>query len=298
MPIKLDCPRCKTLLAVPRKKIGSYVHCPHCSGRFWVPKPEEPGTAATPPPGVNDGAQPGPASRATPPDGMPGREDRPSTQERPVHGFWHSAPAVPGAPAVGTPSPGGNGSAEPPSHPPPLGRSTSPLPPPRKVARFISAETADSAIKLAEDGKLPELRLKEPGRTDVEPKSDRAVHPLLLLLLLCMSVVTSTVLVFIDFEPQRTAGRQRAEQARAVIQEQYFANLDSGEPLALFEVYLREAQRAHSAGDTDAERERYRQVLKMLRVERGRFERGLTGSRARDRELEDQIAVILSQLQD
>jgi hypothetical protein len=38
MAIQLDCPRCKKPLSVPRKKIGRYVNCPRCGGRFWVPE--------------------------------------------------------------------------------------------------------------------------------------------------------------------------------------------------------------------------------------------------------------------
>jgi|GEM_PF-2462006 len=38
MAIKLPCPRCKKPLAVPNKKAGTYVNCPLCNGRLWVPK--------------------------------------------------------------------------------------------------------------------------------------------------------------------------------------------------------------------------------------------------------------------
>jgi len=40
MPIRLECPRCKRPLAIPTKKAGSYVNCPSCKGRFWVPADE------------------------------------------------------------------------------------------------------------------------------------------------------------------------------------------------------------------------------------------------------------------
>ncbi len=59
MAIKLPCPRCKKPLAVPNKKAGSYVNCPLCNGRLWVPKDSQADaahldevvatTAATPP---------------------------------------------------------------------------------------------------------------------------------------------------------------------------------------------------------------------------------------------------------
>ncbi|NUQ65995.1 MAG: hypothetical protein HUU20_26335 [Pirellulales bacterium] len=164
------------------------------------------------------------------------------------------------------------------------------------MARFITAESTESTLKLAEDGKLPELRLKEPGREEAEEKTERSANPLLLLLLLCTSVIMSTVLVFIDFDPQDATRVELADRARAVIEEQYFANLDPNQPLAPYQVDLREAQRAHSVGDRETEAQQYRKVLAMLRAERGKFERGLTGSLTRDKELQRQITIILSQL--
>ncbi|NLY00289.1 MAG: hypothetical protein GXY83_29685 [Rhodopirellula sp.] len=260
MPIKLDCPRCKTPLAVPNKKAGGYANCPHCKGRFWVPKPD---------------AVPATQSAAT----------------------GDSEPARPASPVAAAPSTGQTG----PSY------STPPVPqalanvqppaaaPPRRVARFITADTTDSTFKLAEDGKLPELRLKEPGREEADQKSERSTNPLLLLVLLCMSVVMSTVLVLVDFEPQDAAQRERTDRARTVIEEQFFANLDPSQPLAPYQVCLREAARAHSIGDRETEKQRYREVLAMLRAERGKFERGLTGSPLRDEQLEQQISTVLSQ---
>ena len=50
MSIKLDCPRCKTLLQVPNKLAGGYVNCPHCKGRLWVSK--DAAVEKTPPYGV------------------------------------------------------------------------------------------------------------------------------------------------------------------------------------------------------------------------------------------------------
>ena len=283
MPIKLDCPRCKKPLAVPSKKIGSYVNCPHCAGRFWVSKPDAPENQPLPVP--QNGL-----SRATPPpaaNGSGARQAPPPADGSPAYQFWQTAPATADAPAEG---------AMQPAFAPPPAPSAGPLPPPRRVARFISAETADSPLKLAEDGKLPELHLSEPGQKAAQEKSGHSVHPLLLLVLLFTSMVMSTALVFIDFEPQDTGGRQRAERARAVIEEQFFAHLDPGQPLEPYQLRLREAQRAHSVGDMQTERQRYREVLQMLRAERGKFDRGLTGSRGRDEELEKQIAIVLSEL--
>lgn len=295
MPIKLDCPRCKKPLAVPSKKIGSYVNCPHCTGRFWVPDPDAPENLPLPAPGQ------GSPSRATPPPAPNGSGARspqapapPPVYHGPAYEFWRNTPAVVDVPAVHSPA-NPDGLMQPAFAPPPA-PPAGPLPPPRRVARFISAETADSPLKLAEDGKLPELHLKEPGQREPQEKSGRSVHPLLLLVLLCTSMVLSTALVFIDFEPQDASGRQRAERARSVIQEEFFANLDPAQPLEPYQLLLREAQRAHSVGDIRTERQRYQEVLRLLRAERGKFDRGLTGSRGRDEELEEQIAIVLSEL--
>ena len=51
---------------------------------------------------------------------------------------------------------------------------------------------------------------------------------------------------------------------------------------------------AHSRGDEKAEEKEYRKVLDMLRAERGKHQRGLTGSLDDDKELETCIRTILS----
>ena len=48
MPIKIECPRCRTRLQIPSRLAGGYVNCPQCKGRVWVDKVREP--AAPPPP--------------------------------------------------------------------------------------------------------------------------------------------------------------------------------------------------------------------------------------------------------
>jgi len=88
---------------------------------------------------------------------------------------------------------------------------------------------------------------------------------------------------------------QQKKHARQTIEDTYFGsgNLDNKD-LAPYQALLREAQRAHARGDVKTEREHYRKVLDMLREERGTHEKGLTGSRSRDKDLEEAISVLLS----
>ena len=82
--------------------------------------------------------------------------------------------------------------AQPPGQPP--------LPPVsgRKVARFISAETAQSILKPAAYGRLPDLQLSEGQQQDAAESRSRSIHPLVLFGLLTLSVVISVVLALVD----------------------------------------------------------------------------------------------------
>lgn len=262
MPLKLDCPRCKRSLAIPAKRAGTYVICPQCQGRFWVP--EETGKDAT------GGAGPQialpPTHSATPSSTVPATIPAPSAGNG--AGAMRQLPAAPAAPLA--PLPAGQ---------------------PRKVARFIAAEAAESTLKLADDGKLPDLHLREPGDAAKE-SGPKGMNPLMLYGLLGLSVVASLVLLMVPTEPaEATLGRVK-DQARQVLETEYFADMDRV-PRQPYQVLLREAQAAHSRGDGKRERELYRQVLEMVRAERRRFDRGLTGSPARDGRLEQQITILL-----
>ncbi len=79
-----------------------------------------------------------------------------------------------------------------------------------------------------------------------------------------------------------------------MIEREYFSHLDPNEPLVAYQLLLREAQRAYTRGDKQAERDAYRSVLRLLRAERGRFE-GLTGSPKSDEDLENHITIILQE---
>jgi hypothetical protein len=160
------------------------------------------------------------------------------------------------------------------------------------VARFITAEAAQSTLNLAPDGKLPELHLQETGQARAKDEKGTTVHPLVLLALLSLSVVACIVLVLIEPEASSSSDSAAKQNARRVIADHYFANRDAPGPKEPYQVLLREAQRAYARGDYQEERRLYRQVLQLLRAERSEFE-SVTGTLAGDQELERQINVLL-----
>jgi uncharacterized protein YbaR (Trm112 family) len=276
MAVKTDCPRCKAHLQVPNKLAGGYINCPQCKGRLWVAKDAP--TDATPADaiGVRSGdsaAEPVGAS-AMPPPGPPGSP--------PVRSPSGTALAPPRKP--------GNGPLKTPAKPAPP-----PAPVQKKVARLITAEAADSTLRLAADGKLPELALEESGNEKQEAKS-KAVNPLVMFIALGVSIVLSAVLVLAPTGPSNAARAKQRAAMRQKIEDQYFGS-DSIEnkDVEPYQVLLRDAQRAYTRGDYRAAQRNYRRVLEMLREERGNLERGLTGSRTRDKELEEALSVLVSE---
>jgi len=256
MPIRLNCPRCKTPLQVPSKKAGGYVNCPHCKGRLWVSKDA--------------------AAEATPsaPMAEPPLKSAPAAVEF----------APPSAKASESSTPGG---AKPEPPPPPVPR--------KNVARFITTETADSTLRLAADGKLPELQLEEGQDKQKQNEKSSSLNPLALFGILSISVGVSIMLALFGPEPRADSrGSDKAYQ-RYLIEKSYFGsgNIDESD-LKPYQLLLREAQMAHTRADLKTERECYRRVLDMLRAERGPDRKGLTGSRERDKKLEESISILLS----
>ncbi|MBN2024810.1 MAG: hypothetical protein JW809_18670 [Pirellulales bacterium] len=230
MSIKVECPRCRKALAVPNRKAGSYVNCPECQGRFWVPEsapaepaPARPGAAAPPPA----------ATRATPP---------PSTT-KPLPPKPAPPDAPPGKPAA----------------PPPARDAAA-----RKTARLIASDAAAPTIELAADGKMPELQLRETDKGPDRQAKQSSMHPMTLVLLLIGSVLASILLVTWDVPGGDTG--QLKEQAREEIRQKFFFSPDG--KLQPYQEWLREAQRAASRGDRVAERRLYLRVLDALRAER------------------------------
>ncbi|MCS7305859.1 MAG: hypothetical protein NZ602_12235 [Thermoguttaceae bacterium] len=163
----------------------------------------------------------------------------------------------------------------------------------RKVARFIATQAAQSTMPLGADGKLPELRLKETPEDQAPDQQSRSFNPFLLLVVVCLSLGLSVVLIFLDVSPGNPSLEQKRQKAREIIDAEYTASPENKEP-ERYQQYLREALIAHFHGDYRKERQYYQKVLDMLRAERLDPARGLTGSPARDRRLEEQLTILLS----
>jgi len=170
-------------------------------------------------------------------------------------------------------------------------------PPARRTARLITAEAAQSPLTLAADGKLPELHLQESESKKAE-KGASALNPLVLLGLLVFSVGLSIAMVLMDSggpAPKRVEERARARQFLETEGYLGTGTLDRGKALEPYQNELREARSEYVRGNYRAERKRYQKVLDMLRANRSGAERGLTGSRKRDKDLEEQLLILLSE---
>lgn len=201
----------------------------------------------------------------------------------------------------------------------PSAASTPPTPakpwdaaPGRKTARFISAEAAQSTLKIAEDGQLPELQLQEGRKKEKADAETATVNPLVLFGVIALSVVLSIFLVLYDPGSEDAAARQKKQQARERIELEFFADQahyvdpENAPPLKLYQRLLREAQRAYRRGDHASQRNMYRKVMDLLRAEQGtaaagtdRFGRGkfkgVTGSPERDDDLKDLLSTLLNE---
>src|SRR5262249_8240374 len=114
------------------------------------------------------------------------------------------------------------------------------------------------------------------------------------LWLACMAVVGSTVVsVFLllgDLPGQKSVESRHAEARQQVTP--YFGT--DAIALAPYQVLLREAQQAHSRGDRATERQRYRQVLALLRAERRSKYESVTGTPRSDEQLAECLSTLLS----
>lgn len=159
---------------------------------------------------------------------------------------------------------------------------------PAVVPRFIAADPSVPSVQLAQDGKLPGLALVEAQARAKRPvEGEQKSRPVLLTVALAVSMLLSVWLSLTDFSGTGDAADQAAE-ARRTIAGFY---KDDGHALEPYQLLLREAQRANSRGDLAGERQYYRQVLKLLRVEHRTT--SLTPTQQGDQELEDAIATVL-----
>jgi hypothetical protein len=288
MPFNLTCPTCKQTLIVPSKRAGTYATCPSCKGRLWVPVG-----------GASNGA---PSGELRTPDPAVKSSD-PGSGSGNGQGGW-SPPLAAGSPLAGVrvaqaaPAAAGPVPPAPPAPPPPP--AVAPVPPlvtGRRTARFVSTAAPSTGIQPAADGKLPELQLEDASRTVEAKAKGKAVSPLVLFSILSLSVALSIAAVLIDFNAPSASRSQRKADVRRAIEAQYFplaAEHGAVKAPERYQLYLAEATRAYARGDRPTERRMYSRVLDLLRTERDKFQRGLTGSRERDKQLEALITVLLT----
>ena len=158
--------------------------------------------------------------------------------------------------------------------------------PTANVARFITDQIGDPLVKLGEDGHFPELQLieeldgKEASHAAQPPKNS---SPVLLIAAFCCSVGLSLALLFVDIESFGSSGQKKAV-ARHVLSA-FYGN--GAAPLQPYQKALRAARNAASQGHTVLERQRYREVLELLRSE---DKNPITGLTSLDRGAQDQFA--------
>lgn len=120
------------------------------------------------------------------------------------------------------------------------------------------------------------------------------MNPLVMLVAISFSIVLSIILVFIDVASPPVSNLGKKAMMRQKIEDMYFGSRTLEEkPLESYQILLREAEQSRLRHDLSMERERYRKVLDMLRAERRNEERGLTGSRSKDRDLEEAVTTLL-----
>lgn len=312
MPVSVNCPQCGKELVAPNELIGKVASCPQCNTPFPIAggNGQNSQPAATPPPAATTAAffppiaaagtaaptpteprQPTPASaapRPTPasPTQLPSQEsyfppsqDHPPGQSKPAR-FKSVASAPPATNAA---------SAAP---------ATPAAPSPHRAAqpaRFVAAaQGSDTTIQLGQDGQLPTLVLDE-GQASPDAKADgQQSNPLLLVAVLCFSLLSSLVMLFVEFEAGRLPDEDK-RLARQALQQYYI----QGQPLLeAYQHELRRALQAHNKGDYATERRHYQNVVRLLLAENNDDLRGLTGQARADRppndeHLREQLSILL-----
>jgi len=176
-------------------------------------------------------------------------------------------------------------------------------PPTRRVAQFITADTAQSQLTLAADGKLPELHLSTDETGPRKKKSFAGGNSWGMVALVAGSLLMALVVLLIP-GPGSNDGpsSQSADQNRIRLQKIYFGS--EAVELRPYQVLLRRAQQAHDRGDRKAERQYYLEVMRMLRGENLHpLGRSLTGmitpandpNLPNDQDLERTLSALLSE---
>ncbi len=329
MAVRTQCPRCKQPLSVPNKLAGSYASCPRCQGRFWVSKdaPLDPSVSdsagslpavtltlteapqAMPPAAAQPGRSSLPSFSSPAPAGPPPASTAASTSipasaatlsQVPPRQYFPSvtplAPATaPAASAMPIPVPLVDGAP-----------TTSPDAPPqaRKVARLVKADAAQSTLQLAADGQLPNLQLQEGDKNDKGRGQSRSIPPVVMILAWIVSVALTVGIVMFNGENGGSNATTPAKrEALAKIEDPQFFGDPARGGLLPYQIMLREARQARARGDFKGERKYYKKVLDLLHTETWggaagtasgtHLQKGVTGSREHDRELEQLILTVL-----
>jgi hypothetical protein len=285
MRLAVNCPFCKRPMATSAAQSGQMVACPNCRGEFVLNTPALTPAAAAPIVASPVGSSP---ARNTAADLLPppGSAPTPASRIEPMLGL-----AVPAATAIAeAPDDLALAPLSPPLPSMPLPAPVPPSPPVR-TARLKTAASSAPAISPSADGKLPELQLADDPATRAAGEGGERPVPLWLA---CVAIAGSTVLsVFLLLGD---APAQKSAQSRTAEVRQDIATFYGNETASLrsYQVLLREAQQAHSRGDHATEKQRYRQVLALLRSEkRSRYE-NVTGTPGDDERLAELVAILLS----
>ena len=272
--IAIHCPFCKRPMATSAAFVGQMIACPNCRGEFVLN-----------PPGLLPQQQSG-AVATSPPMPPPFHLNSPGGE---AAGGAAVAVAAPPLAHVATPA------IMPTAAQPVVATTAGPPPaapqPPANTARFKAASPQLPTVVPAADGKLPTLQLAD---ADTDPAQatggDKAVPLWMASLAVVASTVISVILLVGDPQGSESASSRRA-QARHDLAIYYGTEAVQ---LRSHQVLLREAQQAHSRGDFETERKRYRQVLALLRAEGRNQYVGLTGTPKDDEELARLLSILLA----
>lgn len=296
MRVAVNCPFCKRPLATSAAFAGQTIACPNCRREFVYQPPAVVPLSATSAAPSGELVAAGPAKLqlesvgvASEPSALPAA----TTARQNVRSTAVKAPHPPLPPLI----PPGRESAAGPiavgkaaSAPPAVSAATT-APAPANTARFKTAATTTATIVPAADGKLPGLLLADGETVAAGGQAGEKGVPLWLA---CVAIVGSTLLsllLLVGDGPVKQSIVSRHAEAREQLA-QFFGNDTT--TLRPYQILLREAQQAHSRGDRATERQRYRQVLGLLRSEKRSKNETVTGIPSEDEQLAQWLSVLLS----